>query len=80
MAIFKKIAAGGKYQDDQAVPDLIAYITNPAKTSNDFINGVGVDGNDIAGSMVGICRQNDIKAMEAALFLQAVIHGKLINI
>lgn len=54
MAIFKKIAAGGKYQDDQAIPDLITYITNPAKTPNDYIGCLGADVNNIAGSMVAV--------------------------
>lgn len=54
MAIFKKIAASGKYQDNQAIPDLITYITSPAKTPSNFIDGIGISGDDIAGSMVAV--------------------------
>lgn len=54
MAIFKKIAAKGKYQDDMAIPDLISYITRKDKTPNDIIGGVEVDGNNIAASMVNV--------------------------
>ena len=43
MAIFKKIAAQGKYQDNQAIPDLIAYITRRDKTPSIFIGGVETD-------------------------------------
>lgn len=54
MAIFKKIAAQGKYQDDQAIPDLIAYITRKDKIPSSFIGGVETDQNDIAGSMMRV--------------------------
>jgi len=54
MAIFKKIAAQGKYQDNQAIPDLITYITRRDKTPSCFIGGVETDENDIAGSMMRV--------------------------
>ena len=54
MAIFKKIAASGKYQDDQAIPDLITYITSPAKTPSNFIDGIGISGDDI-DALFGLC-------------------------
>ena len=54
MAIFKKIAAQGKYQDNQAIPDLIAYITRRDKTPSSFIGGVETNENDIAGSMMRV--------------------------
>lgn len=54
MAIFKKIADQGKYQDNQAIPDLIGYITRRDKTPSGFIGGVETDENDIAGSMMRV--------------------------
>lgn len=56
-AIFKKIAAPGKYQDDQAIPDVIAYITRPDKTPSGKIFGSKVDMQDIAGSMIAVSEQ-----------------------
>lgn len=54
MAIFKKVAKAGKYQDDHAIHDLIAYITRPDKTPSQMIGGYGVDPDHIADSMVQI--------------------------
>lgn len=54
MVIFKKIAAKGKYYDDNAIPDLINYICRPDKTPSHIIGGYGVDFNDIANSMIAV--------------------------
>lgn len=54
MIIVKKIAAAGKYQDDNAIYDVINYICRPYKTPNHVIGGVGVDFQNIADSMVAI--------------------------
>ena len=52
MAIYKKIAKSGKYQDDLAISNLIAYITRADKAKSGMIGGVGIDPNHIADSMV----------------------------
>ena len=52
MAIYKKVAKSGKYQDDPAIPNLIAYITRADKAKSGMIGGVGIDPNHIADSMV----------------------------
>ena len=52
MAIFKKVAKAGKYQDDYAIHNLITYITRPDKTQSQMIGGYGVDPDHIADSMV----------------------------
>ena len=52
MAIYKKVAKAGKYQDDIAIPNLIAYITRDDKAKSGMIGGVGIDPNHIADSMV----------------------------
>lgn len=54
MAVFKKIAAKGKYQDDQAIQDVVAYITRKDKTPNGIIGGIEIDINNIAASMINI--------------------------
>ena len=54
MIIFKKIAATGKYQDDNAIHDLIGYICRPDKTPSHIIGGIGVDFQNIADSMVAV--------------------------
>ena len=54
MAIFKKVAKAGKYQDDYAIHNLITYITRPDKTPSQMIGGYGVDPDHIADSMVQI--------------------------
>ena len=54
MVYFKKIAKKGKYHDDQAIPDLINYITRPEKTPSNLIYGVKVDMDKIANSMVEV--------------------------
>ena len=54
MVIFKKIAASGKYQDPQAIPDVVAYITQTDKTPSGIILGMHVDMQDIANSMIAV--------------------------
>lgn len=54
MAIYKKVAKAGKYQDDLAIPNLIAYITRADKAKSGMIGGVGIDPNHIADSMVSV--------------------------
>lgn len=51
---FKKIAASGKYQDPQAIPDVVSYICRPDKTPSQIIGGVKIDLQDIAGSMIAV--------------------------
>lgn len=57
MIYFKKIACAGKYHDDQAIPDVIAYITRPDKTPNKIIYGVHVDMQNIAESMIAVSKK-----------------------
>ena len=52
MAIYKKVAKAGKYQDALAIPNLVAYITRADKAKSGMIGGVGIDPNHIADSMV----------------------------
>lgn len=54
MAIYKKIAAPGKYHDPQAIPDVVNYITRRDKTPSGIIYGVHVDMQDIANSMIAV--------------------------
>ncbi|MGM9661036.1 MAG: relaxase/mobilization nuclease domain-containing protein [Faecousia sp.] len=54
MAIFKMVSGSGKYQDDLAIPNLIAYITDGNKAKGDIIGGCNVDFNNIAGSMIQV--------------------------
>lgn len=54
MAIFKMVSGSGKYQDDLAIPNLIAYITDGNKAKGDIIGGCNIDFNNIAGSMVQV--------------------------
>ena len=54
--IFKKIACKGKYSDDQAIPDVIAYIMNPNKTPSKIIYGVYADMDNIAESMIKVSK------------------------
>ena len=54
MALFKKIAAPGKYHDPQAIPDLVAYITRADKTPSQIICGSHVDMQNIADSMIAV--------------------------
>lgn len=56
MVYFKKIACKGKYQDDQAIPDVVAYITRPDKTPSQIIYGVRVDMQNIAESMIEVSK------------------------
>ena len=51
---FKKIACKGKYQDDQAIPDLINYIRRKEKTPNGMIFSENVDQDNMAGSMIKV--------------------------
>ena len=57
MALFKKIAAPGKYHDPEAIPDLIAYITRVDKTPSRIVYGSHVDMQDIANSMIAVSEQ-----------------------
>lgn len=56
MVIFKKIAYKGKYQDDQAIPDVINYVFRKDKIPNKVIGGYHVDFNDVAGSMIQVSK------------------------
>ena len=51
---FKKIACKGKYQDDEAIPDLIEYITREEKTPNKMIFSECLNKDDMAGSMIEV--------------------------
>lgn len=57
MVIFKKIACKGKYQDDQAIPDVIHYVFRNDKIPNRMIGGCHVDMDDIAGSMIALSKK-----------------------
>lgn len=57
MAMIKFLDAAGKYQDDDALNDVIRYICYPNKTPSNVIGGVCVDMNDIANSMKAVSRQ-----------------------
>ena len=48
------VSGSGKYQDDLAIPNLIAYITDGNKAKGDIIGGCSIDFNNIAGSMVQV--------------------------
>lgn len=54
MSLIKEIAAPGKYQDDNAIYDVVNYILKPRKIIGDFYNGMHIDENDPAGSMVSL--------------------------
>lgn len=54
MAIYKKVAKSGKYQDDLAIYNIITYITRPDKAKSRMIGGVGVNPNCIADSMIQV--------------------------
>lgn len=54
MNIFKKIAAPGKYQDENSIPHLVDYIMNPNKTKHKVVGGYGINPNDIAESMIAV--------------------------
>ena len=56
MVYFKKIAAVGKYHDDQAIPDVVAYITRKDKTPSRIILGYHVDMLDIANCMIEVSK------------------------
>jgi len=56
MLLFKKIACAGKYQDDQAIPDVISYIMRADKIPSGVIGGVQVDMNHIADSMISVSK------------------------
>jgi len=57
MVLFKKIACKGKYQDDQAISDVVTYITRPDKTPTGLVYGVNVDLQNIAESMIAVSKQ-----------------------
>lgn len=52
MSLFKEVAFPGKYRDDNAIHDLVNYITQSNKTHNEIVDGMHVADNDLAGSMV----------------------------
>lgn len=54
MVYFKKIAYSGKYQDDDAIPQLIGYITQKYKTPHQLIGGFHIDVQNPAGSMIAV--------------------------
>ena len=54
MSLFKEVAFPGKYRDDNAIHDLVNYITQPNKTHNEIVDGMHVADNDFAGSMVRV--------------------------
>ena len=54
MVYFKKIAYSGKYQDDDAIPQLIGYITQKYKTPHQLIGGFHNDVQNPAGSMIAV--------------------------
>ena len=42
MSLFKEVAFPGKYRDDNAIHDLVNYITQPNKTHNEIVDGMQV--------------------------------------
>lgn len=56
MVYFKKISAAGKYHDELAIPDVIAYITRADKTPSGIIIGSHVDMAHIAESMISVSK------------------------
>ena len=56
MVYFKKIACAGKYHDDQAMSDVVSYITRPDKAPCRIIYGVRVDMQNIAESMIAVSK------------------------
>lgn len=52
MIIYKRIEAPGKYHDDNAIPDVVKYITRKDKTEHGYIIGIKVDIQNVAGSMI----------------------------
>lgn len=54
MVYFKKIAYSGKYQDDNAIPQLIGYIAQKHKTPHQLIGGFHIGGPDPAESMIAV--------------------------
>lgn len=42
MSLFKEVAFPGKYRDDNAIHDLVNYITQPNKTHNEIVDGMHV--------------------------------------
>ena len=56
MITFKMIAAAGKYHDDNAIPDVVNYITRKDKATHRYIFGAKVDQVDIAGSMRAVSK------------------------
>lgn len=54
MIIYKRIEAPGKYHDDNAIPDVVNYITRKDKTEHGYIIGIKVDIQNVAGSMIAV--------------------------
>lgn len=54
MIIYKRIEAPGKYHDDNAIPDVVNYITRKDKTEHGYIIGIKVDIQNVVGSMIAV--------------------------
>ena len=59
MATLKVIHCTGKYQDDDAMTNVIHYITQPSKTPSKLIGTYGADMDDLAGSMIAVAESFD---------------------
>ena len=57
MATLKTSNGHGKYFDEDAKQNVIEYIMKKGKTPHGYVGGVGVDGNDIVGSMKEVSEQ-----------------------
>ena len=54
MATLKTANTTGKYHDPNSIPDVIAYIMNPAKAIHQYIGFVGIDPNHIVFAMKNV--------------------------
>ena len=54
MVYFKKIAYSGKYQDDDSIPQLLAYISQPSKTPHHILDGFWFGDGNAAESMIAV--------------------------
>ena len=70
MAIFKMVSGSGKYQDDLAIPNLIAYITDGNKAKGDIIGGCNIDFNNCRQYGPGIIAHHFIVS-----FLPCEVHS-----
>ena len=57
MATLKTSNGHGKYFDEDAKQNVIDYLMRKGKTPHGYAGGVGVDGNDIVGSMKEVSEQ-----------------------